>query len=423
MSRKIHLLAAAMEALDTGEPPVIDLADHELAMALVSNEQMSADISRAFDQRDGLVTLAGLVTGMESAIVNVGLVRCAVNLSLAGTRFVANDMVPSLESTNDLTTSAETISETAKAIFDRIVAAVKKALIRIREFFITIAGGVGRTQRMNVAIANRAKGKNGRNYEYTITLRMERHRLETMNKLPQGAGEILRGLKELKRQVDVSVTQFSGMVESAGAGIADAIHSDASVSSTYRGKVDSAFAKIDFKALGSLLNVRLHNDPRFAKDEMKVAPALMGNKSIFINDHGNGDSITRTAQLADSIVTASRNSAGSETSYDTIAAADMLGLTGEIDGILKVLQAHNENIVKKLTEKNTAILNASVASQANISRAQSTSEDNANYSAVDRVSNAYYKAANTLQSQICNHALLVCKAVLSVCNLSLDQHK
>jgi hypothetical protein len=416
MSRK-NLMAAAMGS-GASKSTSIALEDHSLGIWLVSNEQLVKEIDRAADLRMGLASLSSMVHSLESATPeNVALIRIAANLALAGTRFDADHLV----SSESISVSAETMSESAKAIFQRIIEAVKKAMLKIREFFTAIAGDVERVRRINTAVANNAKGKNGRSHEYTVTVRLERQRLEIVNKLPRSAPDLLRGLKELHRQLTIVTSQFSKNVEEAGTGIAAAISKDPGSGAAYKSAVDDAYSRIDFKALGSLLNVRTYNDIRFVKDEMKSAPPLMGNVSIFINDHGNGDVTKRHASLTLSTTTQSA-SVGTEVSYDTIPAADMIPLTVEIATILNTIKSHQENMVNKLTSKNTEIVNAAVGAQEHPSRLTATSTDQSLYASVDRIPNAYYKASQSLQSQLCHHVIMVCKAVLSLCDLSLRAH-
>jgi hypothetical protein len=423
MTVKLKRLQAAMEMTDdSGVGAVHQLMDED-EQVLNENELTLAEISRSEDLRSNLLDLSAVVGSLESVTaVNASLIRIAANMALAGTAFNSDVFAPSLESVNDLAYSSETISESAKALFIRIIEALKKALAKIGAFFKNILGEVERVIRSNTALANNAKGKNGRSIkEAFISLRMEPLRLEVLGKLPLSAPEIVRGLKELHRQLDVVLGNYSSSTLAAGTDIKSAIGKELVPADKYKAGVDAALGKIDFKSFGSLLNVRAYEDMRFAKNEVKVSPAMMGNKSIFINDHGGGDLTKRYAKLSASTSAERRNPNG-ETSYSTIPASDIITVTAEIAIILKRLQAFDSNTMKPLSAMNTALISSIVEAQGKVALLTPSSEDNALYNKVDGAPGAYYRSSQSLQSQMCHHALAVCKAVISVCEMSLDAH-
>ena len=425
MGSKVLRLQAALESEDGSLPveesqPLDSMSESEFD----NTDSLLNEVDRVQDVREGMVDLASVCASIESATPqNLALIQIATNLALAGTKFAASDMIPSLESSLGLTVSTEKLSDTAKALWAKIIETLKKVLASIADFWKSMITEVGRAKFSNDQLTNRAKGANGKGIKVRdVKLGIERMKLETLNKVPNTGNDVLRALKEGHRQLAIVLGQYSTNVVITGTEMVAAIGGEVNPSADYLANINKAAETLNFKELKTLLNARPYNDLRFSKDEVSAAPSLPGNKSIFVNDHGNGDVSNRYASLAKSN-TAKPNSQGDNYTMDTISIPEILSISKEVDAILSLVIKFNGEQGKKLSTLSKTMLTATETAKGKIDGLIAPPEAERNYTAAARSPTAFNRWAQPLQSQLSRHMVTVCKAAMTVCEASLKNHE
>ena len=144
----------AMEEISMEEEALLI---QESAGDLAEAEAEIEDAQELADTSDALEDLAMVADGIDEASENeVALVEAGVQLATAGSDLEVEDVAPGLESYVGRRISTEGIKETARAIYEAIIRAVKKFWEKIKAFFRKTVGTLANLRRSAEKLRARA---------------------------------------------------------------------------------------------------------------------------------------------------------------------------------------------------------------------------------------------------------------------------
>jgi hypothetical protein len=164
----------------------------ESAGDLAEAEAEIEDAQELVDTSDALEDLAMVADGIDEASENeVALVEAGVQLATAGSDLEVEDVAPGLESYVGRRISTEGIKETARAIYDAIVRAVKKFWEKIKAFFRKTVGTLANLKRSAEALRKRADQTQGKTVKEKQTdLGSEANALSVCFKAPKTGDQV-----------------------------------------------------------------------------------------------------------------------------------------------------------------------------------------------------------------------------------------
>ncbi len=234
----------AMEEISMEEEALLI---QESAGDLAEAESEIEDATELADTSDALEDLAMVADGIDEASENeVALVEAGVQLATAGSELEVEDVAPGLESYIGRRISTEGIKETARAIYDAIVRAIKKFWDKIKAFFRKTVGTLANLKRSAEKLRSRAGDCQGKTpKEKQIEVGSEINALSTDFKAPKTGKAIVDLIGTTAKLLDESLDGHNASAAKIGEKLADALNDfdadDAASAKTSLGKVCAAF--------------------------------------------------------------------------------------------------------------------------------------------------------------------------------------
>jgi hypothetical protein len=423
----LKLAMEEMETMDLSPPEVpedheIDLTNSDVSVLL--QESMMDEISRSQDIHDGLVDLVRVTESLETLTPHhMAYLQIATNMALAGTPYNASSLIPSLESAVNGNVEMESLKSTLKSLLDNIMLMLKQLASKFFEFWSAITSDVNRSMAANKRLAIRAKAASGRTIsDPQVELKNERPKLEILGRPITNASALLKGLKEGERQLNFVLKNHTGTVVSCGESLVAAFTQQHETVDDLVKSVNAAAATLDLSALAGLIGAKAYKDIRFSANEVVGGSPLLGNRSIFINTHGNDDVRKRystiSASTNDSVRPLSETSMAS-----TFTADEVTQICITIGTILESVNNYINVVTPKLVDINKKLNAAMSTLQSNMGSKDLTPEDESKVTAIARYPALYTSWSHRLQDGLCNHLVTVCKASMIVCNNSIALHE
>ena len=215
--------SVAMEEISMEEEALLI---QESAGDLAEAEAEIEDAQELADTSDALEDLAMVADGIDEASENeVALVEAGVQLATAGSDLEVEDVAPGLESYVGRRISTEGIKETARAIYDAIVRAIKKFWEKIKAFFRKTVGTLANLKRSAEKLRQRAGDCHGKTpKEKQIEVGSEINALSTDFKAPKTGAAILGVIESTAKLLDESLDQHNTETAKVGEKLADALN-------------------------------------------------------------------------------------------------------------------------------------------------------------------------------------------------------
>ena len=238
--------SVAMEEISMEEEALLI---QESAGDLAEAEAEIEDAQELADTSDALEDLAMVADGIDEASENeVALVEAGVQLATAGSDLEVEDVAPGLESYIGRRISTEGIKETARAIYDAIVRAIKKFWEKIKAFFRKTVGTLANLRRSAEKLRARAGECHGKtSKEKQIEVGSEINSLSIDYKAPKTGKAILDIVDNTSKLLDGVLNGQNKESADIGEKLADALNDfdadDAASAKASLGKVCGAFGK------------------------------------------------------------------------------------------------------------------------------------------------------------------------------------
>lgn len=435
---KEHLLRLALEG-DVGPATSEDeaLAFADIVSDLNANQTVIAEIERAEEVRGGLIDLGRVAQSLESAdLTQLALIQIASNMATIGTRASCEDIFPTLESAQGTRVSTESLAETAKQLWERILAALKNLVNSFAKFWDSVVGEVERIQAANNRLAARAKGMQGRAItNESVDIGRARTKFEINGTLVKTAPALAKALVIARSQLKVVTGFYVDNVIKCGESLQSAASLEKVTAEDYLQATLDAALHVDYKSMASLIGARPYVDSRFSIGEVVAGMPLLGNRSIFINAEGHGQREVvgilglaercraRRAMLTMSSTGLSQN-IGDSNSIQTFSAGDIIGLCREVDAILDMIKSFVRGSKRaQLSRLNTGVLNSIDKAQKRLYVPGLGDRDAVHYRSAARFATAFTSWSQNPHDSLCTHLLSVCRAVILVSNNSIDLHR
>ena len=215
--------SVAMEEISMEEEALLI---QESAGDLAEAEAEIEDAQELADTSDALEDLAMVADGIDEASENeVALVEAGVQLATAGSDLEVEDVAPGLESYVGRRISTEGIKETARAIYDAIVRAVKKFWEKIKAFFRKTVGTLANLRRSAEKLRQRAGECHGKTpKEKQIEVGSEINSLSTDFKAPKSGAAILSLIESTAKLLDEALDKHNSSSAKLGEDLANALN-------------------------------------------------------------------------------------------------------------------------------------------------------------------------------------------------------
>ena len=296
--------SVAMEEISMEEEALLI---QESAGDLAEAEAEIEDAQELADTSDALEDLAMVADGIDEASENeVALVEAGVQLATAGSDLEVEDVAPGLESYVGRRISTEGIKETARAIYEAIIRAVKKFWEKIKAFFRKTVGTLANLRRSAEKLRQRAGECHGKtSKEKQIEVGSEINSLSIDYKAPKTGKAIVDIIDGTGKLLECTLNGLNKDVADIGEKLADALNDfdadDASAAKASLGKVCGAFGKAgstNLPASSSLTSVDTRY-PAGTDIKYQVVKDIPGNRILVITnpDRTSTDPMATAAKL------------------------------------------------------------------------------------------------------------------------------
>jgi hypothetical protein len=428
------------DALGVVEPKDISpdeemLGLESLIIDLKDGETVLGEIKRTEEIREGLIDLGNVSASIEStSIHHLALIQIASNLATAGTSASCEDLFPSLEDYNGTRVSTESLSKKANELWQRILVAIKGLIAKFSNFWTSLFGAVDVLIRSVERTAIRSKGIKGRSpKENQVTLGNERHKLEINGSLVKDGSSINKALVEAHRQLKIITVNYTDAVIHTGGKLVLSAGQTNLAPDLYLKNTIEACKGLGLSQIASLLNSRPYIDSRFSNGEVVVAPPLLGNKSLFTTtDHRVNDSsplvsaeFSRSRRISLSASTTREYSRPTDTAtIRSMSSSEIDTVCGAIKELLETVKSlSTSGTQKRLNKVNTEVLTAINNAQKSLYSVPVSESDGTRFRSASRFATSFTAWSQNPHDALCTHILSVCRAVLVVCNKSIQLHR
>lgn len=434
MSVAQHLQASSEELDDETLANEDVLVFNQLQEGVADNAAALQGIHNDDCLREMVADLNIVASTMESAsVAELALMQIAANLAGMNAGHSAATLYPTLESCEGGRVSLESAKEIIEALWERIYRAIRALIKGFVAFWKTVTDAVDRLRRANGRMKIRAGATVGRTATVaTITLKREADKLSIRGVPPSSGPEIVRHMTEARHQLEVILGNYLDNVSLAGDSMKTALGNTKVNPQDYLEGVVDAASRLQLARISSMLSAKAYRDVRFNANEVAAAPALPGNKSLFIRTGGDAmqsDDLFARAQAARSqgIQLAYSDAKDfplhSDYPIQTMTAKDVQALATVMDQILSVISDFVKGSTKdKLSKLNSSLLDVSASAKNTLYSGQVSQVDSRYYEAALRFNTAFAGWSGNPHDSLVTHLLSVCRAALVLGNKSLLAH-
>ena len=426
--------SVAMEEISMEEEALLI---QESAGDLAEAEAEIEDAQELADTSDALEDLAMVADGIDEASENeVALVEAGVQLATAGSDLEVEDVAPALESYVGRRISTEGIKETARAIYDAIIRAVKKFWEKIKAFFRKTVGTLANLRRSAEKLRARAGECHGKTAkEKQIEVGGEINSLSTDYKAPKTGAAIVGLIDSTHKLLDATLDGQNAETAKVGEKLADALNDfdadDATAAKASLGKAVAAFDVGNSKLPGSKTQASVDTRyPASAGVNYTVVSDIPGNRILVITKTGKSSDPMQGAAMLRGIKAHLANCTDkdkdpvTEATVSVITPGEAEKLADKIIDIVTVIAAFENGKGRKDADKAKERVEKACA-KAKERMEKVKADDTATVSAYRAALNlvpTYVHMAGQIPAQMTSVALAASRAAIVVANKSLSQY-
>lgn len=451
-----HFLQASLEADNNTQNPYAGLVlsaeeDQQLLTEALQDEATVtsdlAEAARMNDLADALEDLAVVAdditaNGAEPTPVETQLIESATQMAVAGTEVTPEEIIPAMESADKgRKVSLETLRETAKKLFDRVMAVLKGIWDKINNFFYKIFGTIPGLRRAIKDAKQKVDDNSSRTPDTKkIIVNVGVNALSVNFKAPASEGDIKAAVASLMKVNEFIYGAGADKVHAMGEAIAEGLEQfdpeqpqkslGAFVSKL--GKKQDEFSKIPGMHSGA--------GDRWPGFEVKISEPLAGNVSIVArtpkdldlsSNDVNINKLEQLRKLSFEVVATSEASHQLATSFEmpTMSNKAMMDVLNDADKLLETLEkfqrgSRHTNAAKLRTKISAASDKASKAVAKLDGENESAHRDAIPYyRSMLNFNTAYARWTKDPAMPMVGHTLATVRGVLSVVDKSLKDYK
>ena len=425
----------AMEEISMEEEALLI---QESAGDLAEAEAEIEDAQELADTSDALEDLAMVADGIDEASENeVALVEAGVQLATAGSDLEVEDVAPALESYVGRRISTEGIKETARAIYDAIIRAVKKFWEKIKAFFRKTVGTLANLRRSAEKLRSRAGECHGKTAkEKQIEVGSEINALSTDYKAPKTGTAIVGLIDSTHKLLDACLDGQNAVSAKIGEKLADALNDfdadDATAAKASLGKAVAAFdTGTSSKLPGSKTQASVDTRyPATTGVNYTVVSDIPGNRILVITNAGKSSDPMQGATKLRGIKAHLANCTDkdkdpvTEATVSVITPTEAEKLADKIIDIVTVIAAFENGKGRKDADKAKERVEKACA-KAKERMEKVKADDTATVSAYRAALNlvpTFTHISGQIPAQMTSVALAASRAAIVVANKSLSQY-
>ena len=427
--------SVAMEEISMEEEALLI---QESAGDLAEAEAEIEDAQELADTSDALEDLAMVADGIDEASENeVALVEAGVQLATAGSDLEVEDVAPALASYVGRRISTEGIKETARAIYDAIIRAVKKFWEKIKAFFRKTVGTLANLRRSAEKLRSRAGECHGKTAkEKQIEVGGEINALSADYKAPKTGAAIVGLIDSTHMLLDACLDGQNAESAKVGEKLADALNDfdadDATAAKASLGKAVAAFdTGTSSKLPGSKTQASVDTRyPATTGVNYTVVSDIPGNRILVITKTGKSSDPMQGAAKLRGIKAHLANCTDkdkdpvTEATVSVITPAEAEKLADKIIEIVTVIAAFENGKGRKDADKAKERVEKACA-KAKERMEKVKADDTATVSAYRAALNlvpTFTHISGQIPAQMTSVALAASRAAIVVANKSLSQY-
>lgn len=263
----------------------------------------------------------------------------------------------------------------------------------------------------------------------TFTVGREISRLVRGGTVPRTGEEVLKGLLETKRQLQIMLEDYPSNVISTGDRLISAFSKTNLSGEDYLDGVMECVNGLNLERLASALRVHPHSDSRFSKGEVVTPPPLLGGKSLFLRiDPQPYRSNPTVLSLAEARRTAGITLDWSDTSPPTqLSSAEMaifgtnvvIQIAQTVSVIATMIYNSRSKASNAMIEKSKQVTRTLDQIKIKLENQNLTAQEQELYKAAFRYGLTFTRWVTSPLDTYCTHSLRVSRAAMSVSAKSL----
>ena len=360
------------------------------------------------------------------ALIDEGL-----SAALSGSETKVSDLIPNLHEENSVL-STESIRSTISNALSRILSYIKRILADMSALWsnmVSMSKWVKFTAENGL---NRVKTSKGMSpSQSSFSFKGDPNRLMINGAVYKSNAILLANLVEMRRQLEYFTGDYTKLVNRIGEGFLGAMKSGGSPEDTLKKCIDACLL-MNYSTVSGNVRARNQRDPRFDGGVVDAAPALLGNRSVFVPKEivpsGHASLLGQAQESRKrSIVLLHTNeqqkTMGDASSLPVMSPTEAESVLKEVVKIASLVDEYDSRKHRELVRKINDITDAYKKLCERNAEHNENNNDRAHHNSVGRYVTQFSSMVTSPTDSLIVHALSCCRMVIALANRSMQYYR